>query len=226
MSKSLPDINHLALKSARENRNLSQEQLAKQLCLSTKHIDQLENQTLTVFFSLSHKVQVAKKVARHLAIPLHIALIERNSISSPISENNLTDSSFENSANGCEQLNYNITSQKINELTEISLDIPAQYVPAPKIKNFSKVIFFSSIAALVGAGILSTYLLFDKVHSGQSSAIIESEAPSSQLVNNNEQPQISQTNSVIQPNNETFVPPNSAITNNSLTPNPKASQGN
>lgn len=64
----IPDINGDKLKRARENLGLGQEGLAKALCLSRAHIDQLENNGRKVFFSLKHRYQVALKVADYLGL--------------------------------------------------------------------------------------------------------------------------------------------------------------
>jgi transcriptional regulator with XRE-family HTH domain len=226
LSKSLPDINHLALKSARENYRLSQEQLAKQLCLSAKHIDQLENQASTVFFSLAHKIQVAKKVACHLDIPLGVVLIDNNLQSISPSENDPAKQIVEGTVNTKKNPNYKISSKKINELTTISLDIPVQYAPVQKTKNYSKLIFLSTILAIIGSGTLSAYLLFDKTLYSQSSTIMESDVSSNQPAPNNEQALTLQTNSAIQPTNGTTLTPNSGAVNNPSNFTPKTVQAN
>lgn len=64
----IPDINGDKLKLARQNLGLSQEELAKAVCLSRAHIDQLENDGRKVFFSLKHRYQVALKVANYLGL--------------------------------------------------------------------------------------------------------------------------------------------------------------
>lgn len=62
------EVHGQAFVNARETRGLTQEGLAKQLCLSVKHIDELEKNLCTIFFSYSHRNQVARKVAAYLAI--------------------------------------------------------------------------------------------------------------------------------------------------------------
>lgn len=64
----IPDIDGSVLKSAREAQRLNQEQLARTLCLSRKHIDQLETNGHSSFFSLKHRYQVAMKVAKYLGL--------------------------------------------------------------------------------------------------------------------------------------------------------------
>lgn len=68
ISTSIPDIKGEVLRDARESLRLTQEQLARTLCLSPKHIDQLENNGMTAFFSLKHRYQVALKVAGYLGL--------------------------------------------------------------------------------------------------------------------------------------------------------------
>ena len=62
------DINGSAFSVAREKKGLSQEELARELCLSSRHISELETNQCVVFFSYSHRHQVAKKVATYLGI--------------------------------------------------------------------------------------------------------------------------------------------------------------
>ncbi len=64
----LPEINGHKLKLARESVGLSQGDLAAKLCLSHRHIAELEANQLTIFFSPAHKVQVAKKVGATLGL--------------------------------------------------------------------------------------------------------------------------------------------------------------
>ena len=63
-----PSINGDKLKQARLNKNLSDAELARVCVLAPKHIIQLENGENSNFFSAHHKVQVAKKVGRHLGL--------------------------------------------------------------------------------------------------------------------------------------------------------------
>lgn len=67
-SMDIPDIDGYVLKSARESRGLSHDQLAQILCLSPKHIHQLEGGGISVFFSLKHRYQVALKVANYFGL--------------------------------------------------------------------------------------------------------------------------------------------------------------
>lgn len=64
----IPEILGESLRKGREAKKLSPSDLAGILCLSTKHILQLEEGGETSFFSKSHKVQVAKKVADYLGL--------------------------------------------------------------------------------------------------------------------------------------------------------------
>jgi transcriptional regulator with XRE-family HTH domain len=75
-SNSVPDINGEAFKLARQSRSLSQKDLAYNLCLSVKHIDELENNKSEVFFSISHRYQVAQKVAEYLNLSRNEAFFE------------------------------------------------------------------------------------------------------------------------------------------------------
>jgi len=62
------DIDKLVFLNARERLGLSREGLAKSLCLSSKHIRELEEGGVSSFFSYAHKDQVAKKVAIKLGL--------------------------------------------------------------------------------------------------------------------------------------------------------------
>lgn len=63
-----PEIDGDRLKIAREALGLSQNELSAKLCLSHRHIAQLEANQLAIFFSPAHKVQVAKKVGLALGL--------------------------------------------------------------------------------------------------------------------------------------------------------------
>lgn len=62
------EVNRQLLRSTREGLGMSRQVLAHALCLSPKHIEQLEEGGYQSFYSLQHKDQVAKKVARQLGL--------------------------------------------------------------------------------------------------------------------------------------------------------------
>jgi DNA-binding XRE family transcriptional regulator len=64
----LPIIDGECLKKARSDINFTEAELAKECALVAKHIIQLENGEISNFFSVHHKVQVAKKVGRYLGL--------------------------------------------------------------------------------------------------------------------------------------------------------------
>ncbi len=66
--KNIPDINSEAIKNARIDKGIEINELANNLCLSVKHITQIEEGGDSAFFSKSHKVQVAKKVGALLGL--------------------------------------------------------------------------------------------------------------------------------------------------------------
>jgi transcriptional regulator with XRE-family HTH domain len=72
------DVNGEAFFNARDKKRLSQDELAKELCLSGKHIAELEANKCVVFFSYNHRQQVAKKVAIYLGISEDEAFIHPN----------------------------------------------------------------------------------------------------------------------------------------------------
>lgn len=63
------EVNRQVLIVERERLGLSRQVLAHALCLSPKHIEQLEEGGHQSFYSLQHKCHVAKKVARQLGLP-------------------------------------------------------------------------------------------------------------------------------------------------------------
>ena len=65
------------LKIAREALGLSQKELATKLCLSHRHIAELEANQLAIFFTPAHKVQVAKKVGSALGLQKDDYLIQK-----------------------------------------------------------------------------------------------------------------------------------------------------
>ena len=67
------------LKIAREALGLSQKELATKLCLSHRHIAELEANQLAIFFTPAHKVQVAKKVGSALGLQKDDYLIPKTS---------------------------------------------------------------------------------------------------------------------------------------------------
>lgn len=68
IEQKIPQINSEALKKARLKKGMELHELANQLCLSPKHITQIEEGGDSAFFSKLHKVQVARKVASLLGL--------------------------------------------------------------------------------------------------------------------------------------------------------------
>lgn len=64
----IKEVNRNLIKTTRENLGISRQEIAYVLCLSHKHIEQLEEGGYQSFYSLQHKCQVAKKVARQLGL--------------------------------------------------------------------------------------------------------------------------------------------------------------
>ena len=56
------------LRAAREAQGITTAELARRLCLSHRHITQLESNQLAIFFSHAHKIQVANKVGEALGL--------------------------------------------------------------------------------------------------------------------------------------------------------------
>jgi transcriptional regulator with XRE-family HTH domain len=71
----LPEIQGKALKAAREKLRLDVQDLATKACLSKKHITELEQGGISSFFSESHKITVAKKVAKILQLDESVVLV-------------------------------------------------------------------------------------------------------------------------------------------------------
>ena len=64
----LPEIQGKVIKAAREKLRLDPQQLAHKACLSKKHITELEEGGISSFYSETHKITVAKKVAKILEL--------------------------------------------------------------------------------------------------------------------------------------------------------------
>ena len=64
----LPEIQGKVIKAAREKLRLDAQQLAHKACLSKKHITELEEGGISSFYSETHKITVAKKVAKILEL--------------------------------------------------------------------------------------------------------------------------------------------------------------
>jgi transcriptional regulator with XRE-family HTH domain len=71
----LPEIQGNALKAAREKLKLDPHELAIKACLSKKHINELEQGGVSSFYSESHKITVAKKVAKILQLDESLVLV-------------------------------------------------------------------------------------------------------------------------------------------------------
>ena len=75
----IPDINVLALQNARLAQGISKEDLAKMLCLSVHHIDELEANELKLFFSHRHRYLNALRLGQLLDLSEE-AIIKRGTI--------------------------------------------------------------------------------------------------------------------------------------------------
>ncbi|QWD88361.1 hypothetical protein GQ367_05530 [Polynucleobacter sp. MWH-CaK5] len=71
----LPEIQGKVLKAAREKLRLDPQELAVKACLSKKHIIELEQGGISSFYSESHKITVAKKVAKILQLDESLVLV-------------------------------------------------------------------------------------------------------------------------------------------------------
>jgi transcriptional regulator with XRE-family HTH domain len=71
----LPEIQGSVLKAAREKLRLEIPDLAIKACLSKKHITELEQGGVSSFYSASHKITVAKKVAKILQLDESLVLV-------------------------------------------------------------------------------------------------------------------------------------------------------
>jgi cytoskeleton protein RodZ len=71
----LPEIRGAVLKAGREKLRLEIPDLATKACLSKKHITELEQGGVSSFYSESHKILVAKKVAKILQIDESLVLV-------------------------------------------------------------------------------------------------------------------------------------------------------
>jgi transcriptional regulator with XRE-family HTH domain len=71
----LPEIQGSVLKAAREKLRLEIPDLATKACLSKKHITELEQGGISSFYSESHKITVAKKVAKILQLDESLILV-------------------------------------------------------------------------------------------------------------------------------------------------------
>jgi cytoskeleton protein RodZ len=71
----LPEIQGKVFKAAREKLRLEVQDLATKACLSKKHITELEQGGISSFYSESHKITVAKKVAKILQLDESLVLV-------------------------------------------------------------------------------------------------------------------------------------------------------
>lgn len=84
------------LKLAREIQGLTLKELAAKVCLSHQHIAQLEGDSLAIFFTLDHKIQVAKKVGAALGLAENDFLTPRDATVSS-DKSTRTENSFASS---------------------------------------------------------------------------------------------------------------------------------
>lgn len=82
--KLIPEINCEAFNKARKAAGYTEAVLANKLCLSSKHIIQIEKNEYAVFFSLQHRHQVAQKIAEYLNLSKEEAFNELIDDSQPI----------------------------------------------------------------------------------------------------------------------------------------------
>jgi transcriptional regulator with XRE-family HTH domain len=75
----LPEIQGKVFKAAREKLRLEPQDLATKACLSKKHIIELEQGGISSFYSESHKITVAKKVAKILQLDESLVLVHPDS---------------------------------------------------------------------------------------------------------------------------------------------------
>jgi DNA-binding XRE family transcriptional regulator len=71
----LPEIQGKVFKAAREKLKLEPQDLGTKACLSKKHIIELEEGGISSFYSESHKITVAKKVAKILQLDESLVLV-------------------------------------------------------------------------------------------------------------------------------------------------------
>jgi cytoskeleton protein RodZ len=71
----LPEIQGKVIKAAREKLRLDPQELGVKACLSKKHIIELEQGGISSFYSESHKITVAKKVAKILQLDESLVLV-------------------------------------------------------------------------------------------------------------------------------------------------------
>jgi transcriptional regulator with XRE-family HTH domain len=71
----LPEIQGKVIKAAREKLRLDPQELGIKACLSKKHIIELEQGGISSFYSESHKITVAKKVAKILQLDESLVLV-------------------------------------------------------------------------------------------------------------------------------------------------------
>ncbi|SMC67984.1 helix-turn-helix domain-containing protein [Polynucleobacter kasalickyi] len=101
MTKQFPniDVDGDQLRFAREAKGLTLKELGLKVCLSHQHIAQLENNQATIFFTPSHKIQVAKKVGAALGLKENDYLIElpenKDEVETPLPTNNQAPLSIE-----------------------------------------------------------------------------------------------------------------------------------
>jgi len=133
-SQLIPEIIGEKLKDSRESKGLSRSELAGFMCLSAKHIEQLEEGGESSFYSKSHKVQVAKKVADHLGLT-HESILEGHESSQNESSSKADKSQVERDLSTAS----NLAIPDVEELN--SLGSFSQEPKAQRKSVFSKVIF-------------------------------------------------------------------------------------
>jgi transcriptional regulator with XRE-family HTH domain len=138
------EVDGSKLRLAREAQGLTPNELALKVCLSKEHIAQLENNQSVIFFTASHKIQVAKKVGATLGLNEldYLIIQEIEEISN--STVSISDQS--------------ITSPSLPISTDLFAKTTVKPTVAKKNLLIKPTIVFSSIAILAGVIIFSNDL--------------------------------------------------------------------
>jgi transcriptional regulator with XRE-family HTH domain len=126
----LPEIQGNALKAAREKLRLEIPDLATKACLSKKHITELEQGGVSSFYSESHKITVAKKVAKILQLDESLVLVHPDG--DVIQQESL---SFDAPIDGAGQL---FKAQEIKTAKEVKESAP-EFNPVVEDSNQAKI---------------------------------------------------------------------------------------
>lgn len=141
VEKKIPEINGKFLKDTRIAKGVESNELANTLCLSNKHILQIENGGNSAFYSDIHKVQVARKIGKYFGLTEDQYLV---GFSAQANEDNID----ENDQVDLVKTNVGVSTSKVSTQTMCVEKLNKKQLKSHKKQSFLPV--FLAVIAIVG----------------------------------------------------------------------------